>query len=32
MNIQLGSYTYTLKITSSTETHTILHGKFKLVG
>jgi len=31
MNIQVGSYTYTLKIVSSTETHTILHGKFKVV-
>jgi|TARA_R100000541_G_scaffold58659_1_gene70237 hypothetical protein len=32
MNIQVGSYNYTLKITSSTETHTILHGKYKIVG
>ena len=31
MNIQVGSYTYTLKIISSTETHTILHGKFKVI-
>lgn len=32
MNIQVGSYNYTLKISSSTETHTILHGKYKIVG
>tara|TARA_R100000742_G_C4267464_1_gene85661 strand:+ start:901 stop:1323 length:423 start_codon:yes stop_codon:yes gene_type:complete len=31
MNIQVGSYTYVLKIVSSTETNTILHGKFKVV-
>ena len=31
MNIQVGSYTYILKIVSSTETNTILHGKFKVM-
>ena len=31
MNILVGSYPYTLKITSATETHTVLHGKFKVV-
>lgn len=31
MNILVGSYPYTLKITSTTETHTVLHGKFKVV-
>ncbi len=31
MNIQVGTYTYTCKIVSATETHTILHGKFKVL-
>lgn len=31
MNIQAGNYEYSCKIESSTETHTILHGKFKVI-
>mgnify|MGYP003626885961 CR=1 FL=1 len=31
MNLLVGSYDYTLKISSSTELHTVMHGKFKIV-
>ena len=31
MDIPAGTYSYTLKIESSTELHTIMHGKFKVI-
>mgnify|MGYP003109280675 CR=1 FL=1 len=31
MNLLVGSYDYTLKISSSTELHTVMHGRFKII-